>query len=159
MHTRSKTIKYSFIRSHVLLLSGSLEYVSIIRFQVIKLKFLCEAFKNEKWKILAWYSQTKCGDITNEILNVAIDAERTLKCKWPKCLILHCLFKIKDKNHAWHNLKSLNTYFLTDCMLLSCHIRVSEWIQMLYLHECQGTPYSKRLQLGLNPQPVSGQFD
>ena len=95
-----------FIRSHVLLLSGSLEYVSIIRFQVIKLKFLCEAFKNEKWKILAWYSQTKCGDITNEILNVAIDAERTLKCKWPKCLILHCLFKMKGKNHAWGRHKS-----------------------------------------------------
>ena len=28
--------------------------------------------------------QTKCGDITNEILNAAIDAERTFKRKWPK---------------------------------------------------------------------------
>ena len=27
--------------------------------------------------------QTKCGDIANEILNAAIDAERTFKCKWP----------------------------------------------------------------------------
>ena len=27
--------------------------------------------------------QTKCGDIVIEILNAAIDAERTLKCKWP----------------------------------------------------------------------------
>ena len=26
-----------------------------IRFQVIKLKLLCETLKNEKWKILAWY--------------------------------------------------------------------------------------------------------
>ena len=37
--------------------------------------------KNEK---LLLDIQTKCGDITNEILNVAIDAERTFKCKWPK---------------------------------------------------------------------------
>ena len=36
--------------------------------------------KNEK---LFLYIQTKCGDITNEILNAAIDAERTFKCKWP----------------------------------------------------------------------------
>ena len=28
--------------------------------------------------------QTKCGDMANEILNTAIDAERTFKCKWPK---------------------------------------------------------------------------
>ena len=27
--------------------------------------------------------ETKCGDIANEILNAAIDAERTFKCKWP----------------------------------------------------------------------------
>ena len=42
-----------------------------IRFQVIKLKLLCETLKNEKWKILAWYPNKmrryrqrnpKCGD-------------------------------------------------------------------------------------------------
>ena len=27
--------------------------------------------------------QTKCGNIANEILNAAIDTERTFKCKWP----------------------------------------------------------------------------
>ena len=27
--------------------------------------------------------QTKCSDLANEILNAAIDAERTFKCKWP----------------------------------------------------------------------------
>ena len=27
--------------------------------------------------------QTKCVDIANKILNLAIDTERTLKCKWP----------------------------------------------------------------------------
>ena len=37
--------------------------------------------KNE---ILLRGIQTKCGDITNEILDAAIDAEQTFKCKWPK---------------------------------------------------------------------------
>ena len=37
--------------------------------------------KNEKFLLDI---QTKCGDIANEILNEAIDAEQTLKCKWPK---------------------------------------------------------------------------
>ena len=34
--------------------------------------------KNEKFLLDI---QTKCGNITNEILNVAIDAEQTSKCK------------------------------------------------------------------------------
>ena len=50
-------------------------------------------------------------------------------------------------------------YGAFDCMLLSCHICVSEWIQTLYLSECQGNPCSKqaqylkfiRLQLHSNP--------
>ena len=29
-------------------------------------------------------------------------------------------------------------------MFLSCHVRVSEWIYFLYLHDCQGTPCSKQ---------------
>ena len=36
--------------------------------------------KNEKFLLDI---QTKCGDIANEILNAAIDAERTFSCKWP----------------------------------------------------------------------------
>ena len=36
--------------------------------------------KNEKFLLDI---QTKCGDIANEILNAAIDAERTFKRKWP----------------------------------------------------------------------------
>ena len=69
-HTRSKTIKYSFRHSDVSLLCGSIEYVT--RFQVIKLKLLCEILKNEKSLLDI---QTKCDDIANEILNAAIDAE------------------------------------------------------------------------------------
>ena len=54
-------------------------------------------------------------------------------------------------------------YRAFDCMLLSCHVRVSEWIHTLYLSECQGTPCSKQawhlkfkwLQRNSNPQPLS----
>ena len=52
-----------------------------IRFQVIKLKHLCEILKNEK---LLLNIQTKHGSIANKTLNVVIDAERTFKCKWLK---------------------------------------------------------------------------
>ena len=42
----------------------------------------------------------------------------------------------------------LSTYLYGafDCMFLSCHIRVSEWIHTLQLPECQGTPCSKQAQ-------------
>ena len=36
--------------------------------------------KNEKFLLDI---QTKCSDIANEILNAAIDAEQTFKCKCP----------------------------------------------------------------------------
>ena len=53
----------------------------IVRFQVIKLKLLCETLKDEKFLLDI---QTKCSNIANKILNAAIDTERTFKCKWPK---------------------------------------------------------------------------
>ena len=34
-------------------------------------------------------------------------------------------------------------YGAFDFMFLSCHVRISEWIQTLYLTECQGTAFSK----------------
>ena len=37
-------------------------------------------------------------------------------------------------------------YGAFDCMFLSCHVHVSEWIHALYLPECQGTPSSKQAQ-------------
>ena len=45
-----------------------------IRFQVIKLKRLCETSKNEK---LLPDIQIKCGDNGIEILNAALDTEQT----------------------------------------------------------------------------------
>ena len=35
---------------------------------------------------------------------------------------------------------------LNDCMLLSCHVHVSEWIDTLWMPRCQGTPCSKQMQ-------------
>ena len=48
--------------------------------------------KNEKFLLDI---QAKCGDIANEIPNVAIDTERTFRCKWPydhKFLLIQCQF-------------------------------------------------------------------
>ena len=33
-----------------------------------------------------------------------------------------------------------------NCIFLSCHIGVSEWIHILQLPECPGTPCSKQVQ-------------
>ena len=54
-------------------------------------------------------------------------------------------------------------YGAFECMLLSCHVRVWEWIHTLQLRECQGTPCSneapylkiKWLQRDSKPQPPS----
>ena len=50
----------------------------------------------------------------------------------------------------------------TDCMFMSCHVGVSEWIHTPWFPECQGTPCSKQarnlkfrwLQLDSNPEPL-----
>ena len=59
----------------------------------------------------------------------------------------------------------LSTYLYSsfNCMFLSCHVRVSEWIHTLWLPEWQGTPCSKQaqnlkfrwLQLDSNPEPLN----
>ena len=76
--------------------------------------------------------------------------KRTLKhlaklAKWLSCVV------------------STYLYGAFDCMFLSCHVRISEWIHTLYLPEWQGTPCLKQaqylkfkwLQLDSNPQPLS----
>ena len=58
---------------------------------------------------------------------------------------------------------SIYPYGAFDCMILSYHVRVWEWIHTLQLPECQGTPCSKQasylkfkwLQRDSNPQPLS----
>ena len=50
-----------------------------------------------------------------------------------------------------------------DCMFLSCHVRISEWIETLYFPEFQGTPWWKQarylkfksLERDPNPQALS----
>ena len=74
--------------------------------------------------------------------------------------ILNHLSKL-NKWLSW--VVSTYLYRAFDCMFLSCDVRVSDWIQTLYLPECQGTPYSKQarclkfkwLQRHFNPRPLS----
>ena len=69
-----------------------------------------------------------------------------------------------DKLAKWlSSAVSTYPYGTFDCMFLSCHVRVSEWIYILQLPECQGTLFSKQaqnlkvkwLQLGSNLEPLS----
>ena len=59
--------------------------------------------------------QTKCGDISNEILYATIDAERTFKCKWPKPL--EDIEYLKSSRHLQTcktvNLKACKTAYST----------------------------------------------
>ena len=56
-------------------------------------------------------------------------------------------------------------YSAFNCMLFSCHVRLSEWIHTLYLLECQGTSCSKQArylkfnwpQRDSNPQQLNWQ--
>ena len=104
-HTRSKTIKIFFqtFRWAIALWKSWVCKYSI-RFQVIKVKLLCETLKNKK---ILLEIQTKYGNITNEVLNVAIDVELTFKCKWPN-------FELLFRTHFQQimNVKHQNIYLV-----------------------------------------------
>ena len=85
-------------------------------------------------------------------------------------IMSHTYFRVNPQSMvAWLSAQWLSCVVSTylygtfDCMFLSCHVCVSEWIQVLYLPECQGTPCSKQvqylkftwLQWDWNPQPPS----
>ena len=69
-------------------------------------------------------------------------------CKWTRTHN-HLVFK-RTLNHLAKLGKWLSCVLSTylygefDCMFLSCHVRVSEWIHTLGLLECQGSPCSKQ---------------
>ena len=60
-------------------------------------------------------------------------------------------------------LLSFYLYGPFDCMFLSCHVCISEWIHTLQLPDCEGTGCSKQVQklnfkwleLNWNPQPIT----
>ena len=68
-----------------------------------------------------------------------------------------------EKTNIKSDMKSLRKTKLTDCIFLSCHARVSDWIHTLWLPECQGTLCSKQsrnlkfkwLQLDSNPRTLN----
>ena len=61
--------------------------------------------KNEKFLLDI---QTKCGNTPNEILNVAIDTERTFKCKWPYLISISLSFYCKNYEKGKKYLKRVN---------------------------------------------------
>ena len=71
-----KTIKYSFrCRAEVPLLSGDLIQ--------LKLKYCIERFEAMRNCSFTWVCKQNTGNIIDEILNAAIDAERTFKYSQP----------------------------------------------------------------------------
>ena len=100
-----------------------------IRFQVIKLKLFREILKNEKFLLNI---QTKCSNIANKILNAAIDAEQTFKCKWPNKKLLHqknaCIFckcSFKAEDFLWLINKPISTSSTLTLLLMNIFIDVS----------------------------------
>ena len=61
------------------------------------------------------------------------------------------LFLLRTLDHLAKLAKWMSCVVITylyggfDCILLSCHVRVSEWIYTLLLPECQGTPCLKQV--------------
>ena len=53
-------------------------------------------------------------------------------------ILKFCPYPVSSPKHSFK-------YKMIDCMFLSCHVRISEWIHTLYLPECQGTPCSKQV--------------
>ena len=64
--------------------------------------------KNEKFLLDI---QTKSGDIVNEILNAAIDAEQTFRCKW----LYGKLAKVREEPDFWGLHKNKNCKFHKIC--------------------------------------------
>ena len=66
-------------------------------------------------------------------------------CNWTRIhnhLVHKRTLNYLAKVAKWLNcVVSTYLYGAFDCMFLSCHVRVTEWIHTLYLHECQGTPW------------------
>ena len=108
-----------------------------------------------------WCKAESCFHLINTTKNSFILLLRQLKFK---CHItMQWTIKLSTRNSSitaayLHGNKNHH-----DCMFLSCHVRVSEWIHTLQLPECQRTPCSKQaqnlrfkgLRLNSNPEPLS----
>ena len=107
----------------------------------LNVKELLVQSRREIWR----WSDCNCTRTQNDLVLKRTLNHLTKVAKWFSCVLSSYL------------------YGAFDCMFLSCHVRVSEWICTLYLPECQGTPCSKqaqnpktkRRQLDSNPQPLS----
>ena len=69
-------------------------------------------------------------------------------CNWTRThnfLVCKGTFNHLAKMTKWLNgVVSTYLYGAFDCMFLSCHVHISEWIRTLYLPECQGISCSKQ---------------
>ena len=88
------------------------------------------------------------NNLTNRNLYFLTKANNSSDCNWTRThnhLVHKRAISHLAKPAKWLS-GIVNTYLYGafDCMFLSCHVRVSEWIHTLWLPGCQGTPCSKQ---------------
>ena len=91
---------------------------------------------------------TSCLNVKELLARSRREIWRWSDCNWTRTQN-HLVFKRTLSHLAklakWSScVLSTYLYGAFDCMFLSCHVRVSEWIHTLSLPECQGTPCSKQ---------------
>ena len=96
------------------------------------------------------------GDIWSLSDSNGSRAHKHLICKWTLNLLA-------EPTEWLSRILSTYLYRAFDCMFLSCHVQVWEWIHTLYLPDCRGTSCSKQtrylqfkwLERDSNPQLLS----
>ena len=89
---------------------------------------LKELFPPSRRKIWRWSDSNRTRNQNHLLLKRTLNSLAKLT-KWLSCVL------------------STHLYGALDCMFLSCHVHVSEWMQTLYLPECQGTPARIRREI------------
>ena len=114
----------------------SCEYFSLQCIWLFVLIMTVMRFKVNQHYLVAWMSRNSLLEegVRSEVYVTAMRLKHTTK------LTLNCLAKLAK----WLSCV-MSTYHSDafDCMFLSCHVCISEWIHTLLLHDSQGTPCSK----------------
>ena len=89
--------------------------------------------------------------VASMLRNSFLKTNRNLMCKWLLLDWTHNRLFRKGTFNYFAKLSKCYTWVVStclygafDCMVLSCHVRVSEWIHTLLFPECLGTPCSKQ---------------
>ena len=98
-------------------------------------------------RVWEWIHTYSCLNVKELLARSRREIWRWSDCNWTRTqnhLVLKRTLNHLAKLAKWSScVLSTYLYGAFDCMFLSCHVRVWEWIHTLQLPECQGTPCSK----------------